>query len=129
MVYLDEQVVRQLYDAFNQRNFEVVIKIYADDIRLHCPGRNQVSGDYTSREGVLEFWNKQMRVSEGTFHPQVVTVAESEGHLVVITDIMVQKEGRSFSWRRLLHFIIYDSRVHECWIYEGDQHTADEAFG
>jgi hypothetical protein len=37
MVYFDEQVVRQLYDAFNHRNFDVVIKLYADDIHLHCP--------------------------------------------------------------------------------------------
>jgi hypothetical protein len=128
MVHLDEQVVRQLYDAFNQRNFDVVIKLYADDIRLHCPGRNQVSGDYNSRQEVINFWIKQMNVSEGTFQPQVVTVAESEGHIVVVTDVSVQRNGQSFSWRRLLHFTIYDSRVHECWIYEGDQYTADQAF-
>jgi hypothetical protein len=128
MVYLDEQVVRQLYDAFNQRNFDVVIKIYADNVRLHCPGRNQVSGDYNSRQGVIDFWTKQMEVSEGTFQPKVVTVAESEGHLIVVTDISIQRDGRSFSWRRLLHFTLYDSRVNECWIYEGDQNMADQAF-
>jgi hypothetical protein len=77
----------------------------------------------------MDFWKKQMIVSEGTFQPQVVTVAESDEHIVVVTDIVVHRNEQSFSWRRLLHFTLYDSRVHECWIYEGDQYKADEAFG
>jgi hypothetical protein len=53
-------------------------------ISIYTARQNRVS-DYNSRQEVLEFWNKQMKVSEGTFQPQVVSVAESDdGHLVLL---------------------------------------------
>lgn len=129
MVYLDEQVIRQLYDAFNQGNFEVVLKLYADDVVLHCPGRSQVSGEYHGRDEVLGFWKKHREISGGTFKPEVITVAENDEHLAVITTVHTERNGRAYSWRRILHFVLFDARVHECWIYEWDQYMADEAFG
>ena len=129
MVYLDEQVVRQLYEAFNQGNFEVVLKLYADDVALHCPGHSQISGEYHGRNEVLDFWKKHREVSGGTFKPQVITVVENDEHLVVITTVHTERDGRAYAWRRILHFLLYDARVHECWIYDWDQYLADEAFG
>lgn len=128
MVYLDEQVIRQLYDAFNSHNFEVVVKLYADNVRLICPGRSRVSGEYQGREGVLDFWNKQFAISENTFNATVLAVVESDEHIVVITDVGLQRSGKTYAWRRLLHFVMYDARVKECWIFEGDQYLVDEAF-
>lgn len=128
MVYLDEQVIRQLYEAFNQRNFEVVVKLYADDVHLVCPGRNQVAGEYRGRQGVLEFWKKQVELSDGTYHGKVLAVAEADEHIVLITEVNIQRGGKAYAWRRILHYIMYDARVKECFIYEGDQYTVDEAF-
>jgi ketosteroid isomerase-like protein len=128
MVYLDEQVVRQLYDAFNRRDYGIVLKLYSEGVVLHCPGRNQVSGDYRGRQEVLEFWKRQGEVSSGTFQPQVIFVAEGDEHIIVVTDIEVERAGKTFAWRRILHFLMMDSRVAECWIYEGNQYAADEAF-
>jgi hypothetical protein len=129
MVYLDEQVIRQLYEAFNNQNFDVVLKLYAENVHLVCPGQSQVSGVYHGRTGVLEFWKKQVELSGGTFRGKVIAVAETDEHIVIITDVSLQREGRTYAWRRLLHFAMYDARARECWIYEGDQYIADEAFG
>lgn len=128
MVYLDEMTIRQLYDAFNRRDFETVLKLYADDIVLYAPGRNQISGTYHGRDEVLKFWNKHVELTGGTFHPQVLAVAETDEHVVVIADVNAERGGKSYSWRRILHFIFFDARAIECWIYEHDQYAADEAF-
>jgi ketosteroid isomerase-like protein len=128
MVYLDEQVIRQLYDAFNNHNFEAIVKLYSDNVRLICPGRSQVSGEHQGRQGVLSFWNKQFEISENTFNATVLAVVENDEHIVVITDVGLKRGGKTYAWRRLLHFVMYDARVKECWIFEGDQYQADEAF-
>jgi hypothetical protein len=76
----------------------------------------------------LDFWNKQFAISENTFNATVLAVVESDEHIVVITDVGLQRSGKTYAWRRLLHFVMYDARVKECWIFEGDQYLADEAF-
>jgi ketosteroid isomerase-like protein len=128
MVYYDENIVRQLYEAFNRGDIKLVSKLYAEDVVLHVPGRSQISGTYRGKEALLQFWDKQSALSEGTFKPQVVTVADGDGHILVISDIRIQRAGREYAWRRVIDFLMRESRVKEAWFFEGDQYTADEAF-
>jgi ketosteroid isomerase-like protein len=128
MVYYDESIVRQLYEAFNRGDLKIVSKIYAEDVVLHVPGRSQVSGTYRGKEALLQFWEKQVTLSEGSFKPQVVTVADGDGHILVITDILVKRAGREYAWRRVIDFLMRESRIKEAWFFESDQYTADEAF-
>jgi hypothetical protein len=51
MVIFDEQVTQQIIEAFNQRNLEPVLKFFAEDTVLHCPGKHQVAGDYHGAAG------------------------------------------------------------------------------
>jgi ketosteroid isomerase-like protein len=128
MVYIDEKVVQQLVEAFNRRELEPVIKLFADDIVLHYIGRNLLAGDYQGKSGLLEFWQKQIEITGGSFHGEVVAVCQGEGNLVLIMDMFAIREGKEFTWRRVNHYHIAKSRFFENWIYEGDQYTADIVF-
>jgi len=128
MVIFDEGVTQQIIDAFNQRNLEPVLKLFAEDVVLHCPGKHRLAGDYHGRSGVLEFWQKQIACCEGDFRAKVVTACQGDGHLVLIFDLEAQRGGKTYQWRRANHYRIRESRAQEGWIYESDQYAADEAF-
>ena len=128
MVYLDKQSIKQLIKAFNQRDFEPGSKLFAEDVVLHCPGKNRISGDYVGKTGVVELWQKQISLTNETFQAEVLEVSQGEGILVLIIEISAQLNDLQYSWRRVNHSKIVEGRVVEGWIYEGDQYTADIVF-
>jgi predicted SnoaL-like aldol condensation-catalyzing enzyme len=128
MVYLDKQTIKQIIEAFNQGNFEPSSKLFSEDVILHCPGRNRISGDYQGKAGVIDFWKKQIAITNNNFKAEVVTVSQGEGNLVLIIEITTQVGDQHFSWRRVNHYKVIDGRVVEAWIYEGDQYIADIVF-
>lgn len=60
MVFFDEKVINQLLEAFNRRELAPLLKLFSDDLKLHCPGPHPAAGDYYGRDGLLEFWRKQI---------------------------------------------------------------------
>ena len=128
MVYLDQKAIQQLVNAFNQRDLDPVLKIFADNAVLHYPGKNQISGDYDGKSGVLDFWKKQIEISGGSFKGKIVSVLQGEGNLVLIIETSVEVDNKVYSWRRVNHYRIVEGRIIEGWIYEGDQYTADFVF-
>lgn len=128
MVYLDDKSIQQLIEAFNQRNLEPALKLFSEEVILHCPGKNRVSGDYHGRSGVVEFWQKQIALTNNTLQGEVIATSQGEGTLVLIMDVSVELDDQQVSWRRVNQYHVVDGRIIECWIYEGDQYTADAVF-
>jgi len=128
MVYLDDKSIQQLIEAFNQRNLEPALKLFSEGVILHCPGKNRVSGDYHGRSGVVEFWKKQIALTNNTLQGQVIATSQGEGILVLIMDVSVELDDQQVSWQRVNQYHVVDARIIECWIYEGDQYTADAVF-
>ena len=128
MVYLDENAIQLLINAFNQRDLEPGAKLFADDVILHYPGKNQISGDHLGKSGVLDFWKKQIELTGGSFKGEILSVLQGEGNLILIMNATADVNGKSYSWGRINHYLIVEGRVVEGWIYEGDQYTADLVF-
>lgn len=128
MVYLDEESIKQLIKAFNQRNLEPGSKLFSDSVVLHCPGKNRIAGDYHGKSGVVDFWQNQIALTNETFKAEIDSVSQGEGNLVLIMKITAQADDQLYSWRRVNHYKVVEGRVVEGWIYEGDQHTADLVF-
>lgn len=128
MVYLDENAIKQLIEAFNQRNLEPGSKLFSEDVVLHCPGKNRISGDYHGKNGVVELWEKQISLTDETFRAETLAVSQGEGNLVLVIEISAYANDQQFSWRRVNHYKVVEGRVVEGWIYEGDQYIADIVF-
>ncbi len=128
MVYLDKHSIKQLIEAFNQRNLAPGSKLFSEDVVLHCPGKNRISGDYHGKSSVVEFWQKQITLTDETFKAEIVAVSQGEGTLILVIEISAQSTGQQYTWRRINHYKVIEGRVVEGWIYEGDQYTADAVF-
>jgi predicted SnoaL-like aldol condensation-catalyzing enzyme len=128
MVYLDETAIQLLVNAFNERNLEPGSKLFADDVVLHYPGNNRIAGNHTGKSGLLDFWNKQIELTGGSFKAKVISVLQGEGNLVLVMSAAAEVDNQSYSWRRINHYRVVEGRVVEGWIYEGNQYTADIIF-
>ncbi len=128
MVYLDKKTISQLVEAFNRRDLETVTKLFSDDVVLHCPGKSRVSGTYQGKPGLLEFWQKQIELTGGSFQGNVISVCQGEGSLILVMEVIVDHADETLSWQRVNRYHLADGRIVEAWIYEGDQYAADTVF-
>jgi hypothetical protein len=128
MVYLDKNTISQLVEAFNRRDLETVTKLFSDDVVLHCPGKSRVSGTYQGKPGLLEFWQKQIELTGGSFQGNVISVCQGEGSLILVMEVIVDHADETLSWQRVNRYHVADGRIVEAWIYEGDQYVADTVF-
>ena len=97
MVYLDEDSIKQLVEAINQRNFVPGSKLFSEDVVLHCPGKNRISGDYHGKSGIVELWQKQISLTNETFRAETLAVSQGEGDLVLIAELQpIIKENGGF---------------------------------
>lgn len=128
MVYFDKKTVKLLVEAFNRRDIEPVLKLFADEIVLHYPGRNRVSGTYQGKEGLLEFWKKQIEFTGDSFRGNVISVCQGEGSLIIVMEVFVEQAGETLTWHRINRYRIVDGKFVENWIFEGDQYAADAVF-
>jgi hypothetical protein len=128
MVYFDKKTVNLLVEAFNRRDLEPVSKLFSDDIVLHYPGRSRVSGTYQGKEGLYEFWQKQIELGGESFKGNVISVCQGEASLILVMEVTVEHAGESISWERINRYQIVDGKFVKAWIYEGDQYAADAIF-
>lgn len=128
MAYMDEYVIRQLLEAFNQGVMEPTLKLFAEDIVLHVPGKSRISGEHRGKEGVRDFWNTQIALTQGSFTGQVVSVLRGEGQLGLILELSAERDGKTYTWRRVNHYQIIEGRIVEGWVYESNQDVVDEVF-
>jgi hypothetical protein len=65
-------LIRGAYAAFAKGDLDALDDVFAEDIRWHEPGRNQLSGTYDGRTAVYELFGRLMEVTEGSFRSSSV---------------------------------------------------------
>jgi hypothetical protein len=53
-----------------------------------------------------------------------VAACQGDGHLVLIFDLVAQRDGKTYHWRAN-HYLVSESRANEGWVYESDQYAVD----
>jgi ketosteroid isomerase-like protein len=123
-----EYLIHEYVEAVGRRDMEAALSVFAEDLRLHVPGRNQVCGEHHGRAGLQWFLQKQVELTGGTFRPAMNGIVSKEERIIVGFDITATRNGKTFHWKRLLDYRVQDGKIAETRIYEGDQYVADEVF-
>jgi uncharacterized protein len=123
------RVLRSAYEAFRERDLDTLGRVLADDILWHVPGRNQLSGDITGRDQVLDLLRRQVELSDGTFRPEIHEVIGSGEHAVGLIRVTGEREGRSLDVNVTQVVHVHDGRITELWAMPADQYAVDEFWG
>lgn len=121
--------LREGYEAFGKGDLAALDELFAEDIRWHEPGRNQVAGTYEGRAAVYELFGRLMDLSEGTLHIERRAILADDDHGAAVVDITARRGERSFAVTNAHVFRFAGDRVVEFWEMSGDQHAVDEVWG
>jgi uncharacterized protein len=119
-------VVRRAHDAFAVGDIDAVMTLCADEITFHIPGTSPLSGEWTGRERVLEFFAKAAELSQGTLALSPDEVLDDGERVVVLTRVHAQRNGRSETFTNVHVMRVADGRITELREYMGDERREDE---
>ena len=114
------------YDAFAHGDIPTALEALAETITWHVPGRSPLSGDYTGHAGVLDFFDRCQRFSEGTLQVVPQEILASGERVVVLCTVSAQRADRAFSSPEVHVWRFVDGRAVEFREYQGDQQAEDE---
>ena len=126
MSHPNEQVVRQLFEAYRKDDYETLRRILSDDVVYHIPGRNRFSKDYKGQESVFELWKNQKQQMGGKpYNIQLIDMLVSDEHVVALTRVEAQAGERSVTWTGANVYAIRDGRIAEAWFMLDDLYAYD----
>lgn len=121
MANANEQVVRDAANAMMTGAMDDLGSLLADDIALHVPGSNQLSGDYKGNTSFFEdFVGKIMGLTGGAFQLEPHDFASSDDHVVGMYTLKATRDGKEFSWNHVNVYHVRDGKVAEIWQHPGD---------
>jgi ketosteroid isomerase-like protein len=120
MTHPNEEMLKNAYDAFATGELARVTAMFSDDIAWHASGTSPVSGDYTGKDEVLQFFGKMMQTYDGTLQVQVLDILANDHHGVVLTSERGTSGGRTVEFRSVHLWTISDGRCIRFVSYEDD---------
>jgi ketosteroid isomerase-like protein len=124
MGHPNEAVVREYLRAFNEGNLDRVGELLADDVIVHFPGRNPISGEKRGKDEVMSFFKTMMeRAGVGSLPPDIHDVLASDDRAVALMTRLVAGINAPVA----VVYEIRNGRIVEVWPHERDQYAVDEA--
>lgn len=125
MGHPNENVLRSYLDALGRGDDELVREALADDVRLHVPGRNPLSGEYRGVDDFLSFFERLGDVVSG-IEVEIHDVLASDEHVVVLVRRQLERQGDSGQFRAVSVYHTESGKIAEVWDHEMDQYALDE---
>ena len=123
------QRIRDGYDAFGKGDFAALDELFAEDLRWHEPGHNQLSGTHDGRTTVYDVFRRVFEITEGSFRAEAQAVFADDTHGMVLARISGSRAGRQREAMSAQIMRFADGQVAEVWNAHTDQDALDELFG
>ena len=108
-------LMRKGYEAFAKGDMAALTGLFAEDVVLHQPGNNQISGEHKGRDAVFAVFGKLAQLSGGTFRIELHDVLANDEHAVVLQRVTGSRPGRQLDARAIEVFHIKGGKVREWW--------------
>jgi ketosteroid isomerase-like protein len=120
-------LVKQLYELFEAGDVEGFLKLVADDVVWHVPGRCPIAGEYKGRDAVLRYLTAIDELSGGTYRiSEVHDVIANDEHAVGLHHSVATRPGKTYDFDETIVMHVSDGVVTEVWEVYGAQYEIDE---
>jgi ketosteroid isomerase-like protein len=121
-----EEIHRAIEAALSTGDVEEVLRFCHEDIVVHVPGRNPMSGEYRGKKQVAALAGVVMQLKDQGVWFKAETVAVSDQRTVHVHALHLNEgEGEV---RSLVVCHIQEGKITEVWVYPEDQHQADDVW-
>jgi uncharacterized protein len=129
MMHPNEELVRSEMEAALRGDFEAMLAHYTDDVVLHYPGRNPLSGTHRGKDGLRQWGRKfdELLGPGGSLTRRLHDIVVSQDHAVQLISVEAHRaNGRSASWNVAVVMHVRDGKISEVWLHIDDPYTVDE---
>jgi ketosteroid isomerase-like protein len=110
----DIVLVRRGYEAFSNGDMAAMTEIIAENATQYQPGSGRLTGTYTGREAILNFYGQLAGETGGTFRVDVQHVyADGEGHVVACHQATAQRGDRRLDTGASLIFTVANGQAQD----------------
>lgn len=129
MGHPNEELARSEMEAALRGDLEGMLGHYTDDVVLHYPGRNALSGTYRGKDGVRA-WAGRIEAllgPEGTLTRALHDVLASDDHAVQLVSVAARRaDGRSAGWNAAVVMHVRGGKFSEIWLHIDDPYAVDD---
>ena len=120
---------RRTADAFRARDSEALAQLIANDVIWHVPGNSPLAGEIHGIDALFEWFDRLHQVTNGTFGLREHDVLATDDHVVALSDMSSERDGRRVSVNvvSVMHF--RDGRQLERWFHPSDPVAYDALLG
>ena len=129
MVHPNISLARSEMEAAISGDVEAMLAHYTDDVVLHYPGRNPLSGTYHGKDGIRAWMGKveQLLGPDGSLSRDLHDVLANDEHAVELVSVVATRsDGRSAHWNAAVVMHVHNGKFNEVWLVIDDVHTVDE---
>jgi ketosteroid isomerase-like protein len=119
----NEELARRELELLEAGRMDEVDALYEDDVVIHYPGRNPLSGDHPLGAFVDNF--RRLLGEDGSLTRELHDALGTDEHSVQLLRVTARARGRSHSWNATVVSHVRDGRFSEVWIQIQDQHALD----
>ena len=129
MAHPNEELARSEMEAALRGDFEGMLAHYTDDVVLHYPGRNVLSGTYAGKDGIRDWVERidGLLGPGGSFRRHLHDILASDEHAIQLVSVDAKRaDGRSASWNAAVVMHVREGKISEIWLNIDDPYAVDE---
>ena len=126
MAHPNAEVAKKAADKLAAGDLQGFLEFHTEDVVIHLPGRNQISGDHEGKDAVAKMFQKQFQILDGPPKIEIHDVLASEDHVAVLANQTFTRGGKSFTTPNVVLLHVKDGKITEAWVQPQDQYAADE---
>lgn len=127
----NEELARSEMEAAQRGDFEAMLEHYTDDVVLHYPGRNALSGTHKGKDGIREWGDKfgELLGEQGSLARTLHDIVASDDHAIQLVSVEAKRaDGQSAHWNVACVMHVREGKISEIWLNIDDPYAVDELF-
>jgi ketosteroid isomerase-like protein len=128
MAHPNEDLVREEFAAQQRGDMDALQKNWAEDIRMHQPGRGPLAGDYQGIEQLRQLYGRLAEQPFGAVSAELHDVLANDEHAVAMITARGERAGKQLNENIVSVYHIRDGKITEIWTHYTDLYALDEFF-
>jgi ketosteroid isomerase-like protein len=124
----NEALVRAGYEAFVGGDLETVAGLIDPDVLWHVGGSSPLAGVYKGHQELFALLARLGQSTGGTISISARDILTSEDHVIVLTTLKAERDGRVLEDDGVAVFKIFEGKATEVWVFAENQGAIDSFF-
>lgn len=129
MVHPNADLARSEMEAAQRGDFEDMLDHYTDDVVLHYPGRNVLSGTHRGKDGIRRWADKfgELLGEQGSLTRTLHDILATDDHAIQLLSVEAKRsDGRGARWNVACVMHVCNGKISEIWLNIDDPYAVDE---